>query len=118
MSGFGFSPSDIVNGTKALWKGFRALRKEGGFKETYEETSDGLALRSTALSSLDRLAVSTAPISLESSSDLRCTVQRLRLREERKVRNLEKYEKDLGSIASSGKSRAIPRKLKWAFGGE
>lgn len=119
MSGFGFSPSDIVNGIKVLSRGYIALRDEGGSKETYRETVDGLTFRSEALKALERLAISTATTTnSDSSNDLRSTVEHLKRREERKVRSLGKFEKALGRTASRHKSRAILRKLQWAFGGE
>ncbi len=118
MSGFGFSASDIVNGVKVASKGVNALRNEGGSKESYGEISDGLVLRSKALKNLDRQAILAATISPDISNDLHLTVEHLTRREEKITKRLGKFEKDLGSTASSCKRREIPRKLQWAFGGE
>ena len=115
MSVVGISPSDIINGFRAVSHGIQALRERDGSKERFRQTSRNCQSRIDALEALDDYALSLG--SGQFSDATRHAVQGVLGQELVAQAGLDKYSSKLGQQATLGRRRGVPAKLRWAFGG-
>ncbi len=109
--GFGFSPTDIVNGVVVGRKAFKAVRDgDDGARHQYQDTKRAIAHRIRAL---EDLTVSAT----DALSDINEQYGPLVESDRAFQQSLGSYEQGLGRGAPQGSRHGIRKKLKYAFQG-
>lgn len=117
MSGFGFSPSDIVKAISTVIQAVDALKNEDGARSRYIETEHNLDSTTKALRALQALLESSNPT--VDTSDARSALEALLLDTEARHRRLtEKYGDALGPNTSQKRHHGIFAKERYSFRGE
>ena len=109
MSGFGFSPSDIVKAAQLTRKTIKALSDDDeGAQQQYQQAVAALNLRYEAVIDLETsCAVTQCPADYSKPLSL----------ERRMQQQPEQYEAALGSKVRKTRKKGIKRKLQYQFDG-
>jgi len=116
MSGFGFSPSDIVAAVKAGSRAVGALKRDGGAQERYLEVHRSLQAHENALDRLNDL-VSTKN-QMGSSHSIAPAIDELRKQHDARRKKMGKYAQKFDPQSSKKLKKRLVQSLRWEFAGE